>query len=123
MSLSKVERLLEEFFLHQLSLKMYHFQTKSYGAHKASDQYLITFALNFDRMMEVTQGEFGQIKTKRMNLKLTTLTDGTVKAYLTEFVRMLEDLENSFGDYPGILAIRDEMVAEARKLKYLLLFK
>lgn len=35
---------------------MFHFQTKNYGAHKASDKYPEKFAVNFDRYVEVVHG-------------------------------------------------------------------
>ena len=49
------------FFEHQLTIKMFHFQTKKYGAHKAADKYLVKYQANLDRYMEVYQGEKGRL--------------------------------------------------------------
>ena len=43
--------LLEQFFNHRTMIKMLHFQTKMYGAHKALDVYLTKFDLQFVKLL------------------------------------------------------------------------
>ena len=117
--------ILTEFFIHQLSLKMQHFQTKSYGAHKATDQYLITFNLNLDRFMEVAQGLTDQRVSTTGDIRpITFNSDEEFGYYLKAFTKFLdEDIPKYCGTNPDLLAIRDEMLADLNQLKYLLTFK
>ena len=66
------------FFQHQLEIKMYHFQTKLYGAHKASDMYHGGFLEKMDKFLEAAQGIAGQTKLQTVDLKFKTLDDKTV---------------------------------------------
>jgi len=114
--------LMGTFFGHQIALKMFHFQTKRYGAHKAVDTYLDTFGNNFDRFMEVAQGELGEFKVmKQISLKVNLVTDETVITHLDVMIDFLTKVE-SHGDALSseLSGIRSEMVAEIQKLKYLL---
>ena len=73
MSVRKLNNYLEEFTKHQLEMKMYHFQTKSYGAHKASDAYLVKYMVNMDQFMEVGQGNYGQVTMNKVSINFMTL--------------------------------------------------
>ena len=123
MNLKILEVLLGTFFRHQLKIKMYHFQTGKYGAHKASDSYLETFELNLDKFMEIGQGITGKFTTKSMNLKFDTLTDDTISAELDKFVSTLRALDEIMASSTELLNLRDEMIGNAEQFKYLLTFK
>ena len=115
---------LQTFFRHQLIMKMYHFQTALYGAHKASDSYLSGFLSQFDTFMEVYQGVFGRTQLSTVDVKAKTVTDATVVKYLNDFVDFLDEMEKLLGaGHTDLLNIRDEMKASANQLKYLLTFK
>src|SRR5271170_3763321 len=62
------QQILPWFFRHQIYIKMFHFQTKKYGAHKASDSYLEKFSANMDRFVETMQGVTGQVTNDSMIL-------------------------------------------------------
>ena len=110
------------FFDHQTLLKMFHFETKLWSRHKASDAYLGKFGCNFDRFMEVYQGIVGKEQTKTIQADLTMLNDETVFGHLEEFIEWLKlmDLNEVLGNETGLMAIRDEMVADAQQLVYLM---
>lgn len=116
-------KLLKAFFIHKTAIKMLHFQTKSYGAHKALDGYLEKFDANFDRFMEVSQGIFGDTDLKSIDIKVKTMTDSNVQSKLSDFAQMLQELSKSHDEHPDLLAIRDEMLSDVNQLKYLLTFK
>ena len=118
-----VEQLMQFFFKHEIKMKMYHFQTKHYGAHKASDTYLGQFLLDVDRFMEVAQGAFGKIETKKMKLEVVMESDESMDRHLEKYVKFLKDLGKNLKDHPELLNIRDEMVSNAEQLRYLLTFK
>lgn len=117
-----IEQLLTVFFQHQIKLKMYHFQTKKYGAHKASDSYLDKLASNFDKFMEVAQGAFGKVETNKININVITIDDNNIYEELDNYINILRKLDGSLKDYSELLNIRDELVADAIQLKYLLSF-
>jgi len=121
-----LETLMELFFQHYLVLKMYHFQTNLYGAHIASDAYLHDFLNLFDKFMEVAQGIYGKLNTRGFTLKVRTIDDQTIDNYLADFVDMLQNL-GSILDLNSeratdLLNLRDEMLASANQLVYLLKF-
>lgn len=111
------------FFKHQLQLKMFHFQTKTYGAHKASDAYLDKFADNLDRYIEVAQGAFGRLNMKELDIKFTIVNDDTISTELDKFISTLKEYDEFLIKHSELLNIRDEIVADAEQLKYLLTFK
>ncbi len=123
MSKEFVEQLMQFFFKHEIKMKMYHFQTKHYGAHKTSDKYLAQFLLDADRFMEVSQGAFGIIETKKMKLEIVMESDESIDHHLDKFVKFLKDIEKKIKDYPELLNIRDDLVSNAQQLRYLLTFK
>jgi Family of unknown function (DUF5856) len=115
------ETLIKLFFDHQIQIKMLHFQTKSYGAHKSLDAYLEKFLNNFDKYMEVSQGINGRLKASKMEFKVTMMTDSTVASILDDFLGALRNSNKQLqSDLTGIV---DEMMADIDQLKYLLTFK
>lgn len=117
------EKLVRVFFKHSMQLKMFHFQTKNYGAHKASDSYLEEFANNFDKFMEIAQGTFGKLESQNMTFSFDTLNDNTITEELDNFINLLKQLDAYLIRNSDLLNIRDEMVGNAQQLKYLLSFK
>ena len=119
----EMELLLEEMFKHELQIKMYHFQTQYYGAHKASDAYLEKFRDNLDRFMEVAQGIFGRLSQSKIDLRIDMATDNNIVDELNKFVLRLVQLDAIFTGKTDLLAIRDEILADLNQLKYLITFK
>lgn len=118
-----LEFTVKQFFKHQLQLKMFHFQTKNYSSHKASDAYLTTFEDKFDKFIEVAQGAFGRLNMKEIDLKFTIIDDNTIFTELDKFIKMLRGYDEFLSNYSELLNIRDEFIADAEQLKYLLTFK
>lgn len=117
------EKILVIFFRHQLKIKMYHFQTTLYGAHKASDSYLEVFEGKLDRFMEVAQGIVGKFTISTMKLNINTLTELTIIEELNNFIKILKLFDKAMNGQSELLNIRDELVADAEQFKYLLTFK
>ena len=111
---------LATFFQHQLTVKMYHFQTKRYGAHKAADAYLVKYTANLDQFMEVWQGEAGTVKDTDLVVNVKTYNDSNIAQHLNSVAAFL----NSFNKLSTELkAIRDVMLADLQQFKYLLIFE
>ena len=109
------EFLTKVFFEHQIQIKMLHFQTKDYGAHKELDTYLQKFLTNFDKYMEVSQGISGRLKLTKLDIQIST----TPK--LNDFIRIINKSKNQVSS--DLSAILDDMTADVNQLKYLLTFK
>ena len=108
------------FFQHQLTVKMYHFQTKNYGAHKAADDYLVKYGANLDRFMEVYQGEAGRLQDKYLKVEFEVATDQTIDSHLVLMIEHLNRFEKLSHE---LAAIRDEMLADLQQFRYLLTFQ
>ena len=107
-------------FHHQLTLKMFHFQTKTYGGHKAADGYLLKYTANLDRFMEVYQGEYGTIKDTKIDINFVVSNDENIDQHLMSMINYLNVMN---GLSNGLQNIRDDMVADIQQLRYLLTFK
>jgi Family of unknown function (DUF5856) len=113
-------------FSHLIMIKMLHFQSAKYGAHKALDDYYDKFNANMDRFMEVLQGDKGRITISSNTLEIQTeLTNDTdISERLNQFGQevLTELVDERYGDNSGLISVRDEMIAEVDNLKYLLTF-
>lgn len=105
------------FFTHHIKMKMFHFQTSKYAAHVAIDVYLNKYRINFDRFMEVWQGDQGKLTTKDVSINFKTF--GNINSHLDQTVDFLSKMKELQGE---LSSIRDEMVADILQLKYLLMF-
>ena len=115
------------FLQHFIKLKMYHFQTSLYSAHKTVDAYLTKFLLNYDQFMEVAQGIFGIIKlppTLEIKTKVDKREDivGSLKEFSVYLKTLNENLKGDQSQYTSLYNIRDTMLADIQQLEYLLKF-
>ena len=126
------EDILKIFFEHQLAIKLLHFTTKKFSAHKILDDYLSEFRGYVDHFMEVAQG-LGD-KPKRidvgssMSLSINSPTDSNINKFLEDFIKMVSDdgeirnMIKEMNNNNGLVATLDEMAGSAQKVKYLLTF-
>lgn len=114
---------IEGFFEHYIICKMYHFQTVSGFRHTKIDEYISKFLLNFDRFMEVMQGQSGTIDNTKVIANATMRNDQTITTHLNDMIRYLNGLQvNAKALSPELANIRDEMIADIQQLKYLFTF-
>lgn len=118
-----IEKLIVVFFQHELMMKMYHFQTKLFSAHKAADAYLESFKGNLDKFIESAQGDYGRLQNKGLKLSFKCATDKTIDSELKKFTKVLKHDIPALHKSEDLLAIRDEMLADVQQLRYLLTFK
>jgi hypothetical protein len=121
-----MEVIVKIFFEHQIIIKMFHFQTLSYGAHKASDEYLEKFLVNHDKFMEVIQGINGKLSMDTIKMDIN-ININNLHNHLSEFINILRNIDK-FKTVKkciidvGLLAIRDEMLVDVNQFMYLLTF-
>lgn len=132
-ALSKVERELVILFLTLLNvIKLYHWNTYSYGEHKATDDLYEEMNGHIDKFMEVLLGKetmlhptSGRLDISNLNIKIPEIyTREKMAEYLDLFKSYLitlgekDELEVIYsGD---LFNIRDEIVADLNKFLYLL---
>jgi DNA-binding ferritin-like protein len=116
-------------FLEMLNtVKLYHWKTKCFAAHKASDELYGTLNEKIDELVEVMLGkaELGG-RAKLLNvtgLKLSmTSSDEVFKKQIEAYKTFLINMTSGIGSVPAnadLLAIRDEILAAMNQFLYLL---
>lgn len=115
--------ILEMFYKHMLIIKTFHFQTKLYGAHKASDNYLSSFSDSYDKFMELAQGIDQKIDIKNMKLNIIFKDDNDIIPYLKSFNdHLYKDLYTTV-KHTALLNVIDDMGQKLGEFIYLLSFK
>ena len=104
-------------------LHVYHWQTDSYAQHQAFGGAYDAIDELMDLYVEVFMGKYGKVAAKDgFNIELNNITDKSP----VEFINMIIDFltnelpKNLKEQDTDLLNIRDEILAELNKLKYLL---
>lgn len=118
-----IDKLLIFLFSHQTKLKMLYFQTENYSYRKIINDYINVFTNQMDKLIEVCQGVFCNCCLEKLNIDVYLLNDKTVSDSINYYVKMMKSLDDVFKDHKEILTIRDDMINEAHKLKYLFKLK
>jgi DNA-binding ferritin-like protein len=107
----------------QSQLKIFHWQTKGYARHKAFGKAYDTLDGLIDTFVEEAMGKYGRfvLDDSTSVIELANLKElkpeamlDTVISALNQFSEQLEDSDTN------LLNVRDEMLGEINKLKYLL---
>lgn len=104
-------------------LKIHHWQTKSYAEHQALGGAYDEFSGLIDEFIEVFMGKYGRIESRDgFKIELSNYKDISAMDFCDKYIDYLvnelpEGLESTDTD---LLNIRDEMLGQLNKLKYLL---
>jgi hypothetical protein len=113
------------FFLELLTtIKMYHWNTYDYPAHKATDELYSKLSDLIDRFMEVYMGATNQridLGNRRM-LSLSSLSKSSMKAYIQRSIAFLDNIRLP-PTSTDLYNIRDEMLGDLNQFLYLFSFK
>lgn len=113
------------YFQYIADLKLFHFQTKLYSGHKASDLHFERSLKHLDNLLEVYQGRFGRIRFKHLkNIELINI-DSTEQIIdsTNELNTVLKAWSKEYlEDHSGLLNIIDEIIADNDQFLYLLSF-
>jgi len=113
------------FFLHlRDQIKLYHWQTRVYARHIATDQILAKIEKNIDSFVEIYIGKYGRPKLNGTNASITlhNLTEAGASRLIKAAIKYLQGAlakslrANSDSD---LLNLRDEMVGDLNQLLYL----
>jgi DNA-binding ferritin-like protein len=104
-------------------IKMYHWQTDIFAYHKISDELLSSIDNLTDKLIEAS---LGILNTRpKVNNETLILRDVNTELFLNENDRVSISLRNisKIIKYTEIANIRDEILSEIDKTKYLMTFK
>jgi hypothetical protein len=106
----------------QQQMRIFHWQTDSYARHKAFGKIYENLDGLVDEFVETYMGNFGKSKpTNDFLITLIPLTDDSaIYETLENFIEYLNDMSFEIDDKTDLLNIRDSMLGEVNKLKYLL---
>lgn len=112
-------------FLETLDMiKLYHWKTKSFAQHKATDELHLELSKNIDSFVEVLNGKKeNRIQLLSHHLKLYDFTNKTeLKIKMFEFRQLLVDLDRTFDprDDSDLFSIRDDMLINVNQFLYLM---
>jgi hypothetical protein len=111
------------YFLHVTNkLKIYHWVTKKYSRHIASQSLYESLSNNIDKFMETIQGmENKRLIIPNQTITYTNETDESMVIFLQQFATWLKDsLPKTFDKRETELStIRDDMLTDVNKTLYL----
>jgi len=118
------------FFEMLLIIKMYHWKTRSYSTHKATDELYSKFNENMDKFIEVLLGKSGMridlTNKKQISLHdLSSLNDliNKVNIFKSYLVNLTNNKAIKLMTNSDLLNIRDEMLGDMNQFLYLLSLK
>lgn len=125
----KFEQDISYFFLKLLLvIKLYHWNTHSYAAHKSTDELYESLNKHMDRFMEILFGKTGKrLSFKNISLEIPSIsTKKEIEKYMTECKGYLVDLNDNIFLHKmsnfDLFTIRDEILGDLNQFLYLLSF-
>jgi hypothetical protein len=108
------------FFHMRAQIKLYHWQTRSFAEHKATDDLVTALDTNIDKFIEVYMGRYGRPYIRK-TLPVKNLTVTGIRGFITKSDEWLASslprmLKKNDSD---LLNIRDEILADLNQIKYL----
>jgi len=100
-------------------LRLYHWQTKSYARHMAYGATYDALGGLIDAFVESYMGKYGRVSLKTINLSDMT-SENDIEIQLAGFIKIMDACGMACKNDPDLLNLRDEMLAQATKLKYLI---
>ena len=131
------QQLIIKFFIISNMIKLFHWKTHSYAAHKASDELFSAFNGHMDKFVEVLLGKMNGKRIDLTRVNSIPLIDFPIDSFfnenmekeITSFKSYLVDLEKiELLDTPDMTnvdlwTIRDEILASLNQFLYLLSLK
>lgn len=112
------------FFAMRSQIKLYHWQTRVYSRHKATDEVLEKLDAHIDQFVEVYIGKYGRPKMSGKNgtTNVNNLSEKSIVGFIKKCIQMLlgdcmKGLKDSVDS--DLFNIRDEMLADLNQLLYL----
>ena len=107
----------------QNQMKLFHWQTISFAQHQAFGDIYDNLSDLIDEFVEVCMGKHGRPEFEsEFNLVMYNSNSINVDEYITTVIEFLLSFDNVYDERidSDLLNLRDEMLAQFNKLKYLL---
>ena len=107
----------------ETQLRFFHWQTKSYARHQAYGGTYDAMDDLIDSFVEVLMGKYGRVPA--ISFEIVNSNTKDINSFIEETVQFLIGLSSMLNANTDtdLLNIRDEMLAEFNKLKYLITLK
>ena len=101
-------------------IKLYHWQTREFSRHTATDALTLALDTNIDAFVESYMGRYGRPKV-RGSIKLHNFSESAARAFFAKETKYLEkELPRKIGKGDSdLLNVRDTILAELTKVSYL----
>ena len=101
-------------------VKLYHWQTKEFARHTATDALTLTLDTNIDAFVESYMGRYGRPSVSG-SIKLHNFSESAAKSFVVRESKYLQsELPKKIGkDDADLLNIRDTILADLTKISYL----
>lgn len=111
------------FFSLRDQIKLYHWQTRLYSRHKATDDVIKSLDEHIDQFVEVYMGKYGRPKmtAKNATVHVSNLSEKSIVGFIKKSIQLLQTvcvkgLKETDTD---LFNIRDEMLGDLNQLLYL----
>ena len=98
-------------------IKLYHWQTKQFARHKATDDLTAALDLNIDAFVESYMGRYGR-PTVSGSIKLHNFSESAAKSFVAKESKYLETMKLRKTD-TDLLNLRDTILGDLTKSSYL----
>jgi DNA-binding ferritin-like protein len=124
---SAKEELVNYFLELLMTIKVYHWKTKSYAEHKATDELYSSLNENIDKFVEIMLGKYKmRLVMKGKSIKFTDpSTKAGIKKIINSYKILLEKHMNKYiivSKDTDLINIRDEILGSLNQFLYLLTF-
>ena len=117
------EDIIEVFFHMQLNIKLYHWQTRSYARHKATDELLGNLSSLIDEFIEVYMGRYKRPDFGGgISVEVVELSDEMAKKLIEQYISTMKTKVPKYlkkESDTDLLNIRDEILSNMNKTLYL----
>lgn len=112
------------FFSMREQIKLYHWQTKSYSRHKATDDVIGKLDTTIDQFVETWMGKYGRPKMtpKTNTIRITNLSETGAVKFIKQCIQEVQGPMSASLDPKrdtDLLNLRDEMLGDLNQLLYL----
>jgi len=110
--------IVKNLFQFQFQLKLYHWQTRSFSRHKATDELTVSLLKFIDTFIESFQGKYGRVESPKL-LEFGEINDSNAMEYLLDnFLLFLDDLYIYLEHDQFLLNQIDEIKTDVTQTRY-----